>query len=146
LTIFESGYKKIVLSCKVALLSITACGMGITLTEASHVVFAEYYWVPGQLMQAEDRAHRIGQKNAVTVEYMTAEGTVDPYVFRMINRKAKECTAVMDGVGKTLNVDTTADINDTKTYGEAANPNEGDNRSEPSAKRQRTEPPINGDS
>lgn len=60
---------------------------GLTLTAASHVVFAELYWNPGHMKQAEDRAHRIGQTASVNVHYLIAKGTFDTVMWAMLNRK-----------------------------------------------------------
>jgi hypothetical protein len=38
-------------SVHVALLSITACNMGLNLTSAAIAVFAELHWVPGTVFQ-----------------------------------------------------------------------------------------------
>ncbi|XP_072572700.1 SWI/SNF-related matrix-associated actin-dependent regulator of chromatin subfamily A-like protein 1 [Paramormyrops kingsleyae] len=71
----------------VAVLSITAANMGITLHSASLVLFAELFWNPGVLIQAEDRVHRIGQTSSVDVHYLVAKGTADDYLWPMIQEK-----------------------------------------------------------
>ncbi|ORM40042.1 DNA annealing helicase and endonuclease ZRANB3 [Babesia sp. Xinjiang] len=83
---------------KVALLSITACGVGLNLTASSTVVFAELHWVPGQMIQAEDRAHRMGTKHRViNVYYLIAENSVDETMWRTVNRKWEAVTATLNG-------------------------------------------------
>ncbi|XP_030344528.1 SWI/SNF-related matrix-associated actin-dependent regulator of chromatin subfamily A-like protein 1 isoform X1 [Strigops habroptila] len=73
----------------VAVLSLTAANMGLTLSAADLVVFAELFWNPGVLIQAEDRAHRIGQTSSVNVHYLVAKGTADDYLWPMIEEKIK---------------------------------------------------------
>ncbi|XP_050420767.1 SWI/SNF-related matrix-associated actin-dependent regulator of chromatin subfamily A-like protein 1 [Adelges cooleyi] len=72
---------------RVAVLSICAANSGITLTAANLVVFAELFWNPGILTQAEDRAHRIGQAETVTIQYLLAKGTADDHLWPLIQSK-----------------------------------------------------------
>uniref|UniRef100_A0A8D0DET9 SWI/SNF-related matrix-associated actin-dependent regulator of chromatin subfamily A-like protein 1 n=1 Tax=Sander lucioperca TaxID=283035 RepID=A0A8D0DET9_SANLU len=65
----------------VAVLSITAANMGLTLHSADLVVFAELFWNPGILVQAEDRVHRIGQTSNVNIHYLVAKGTADDHLW-----------------------------------------------------------------
>ena len=83
---------------KVALLSITAASTGLTLTASSLVIFAELFWNPGTLIQAEDRAHRIGQKDSVVVHYLLGKGTFDDVMWPILVKKMKTLQAV--GLGK----------------------------------------------
>ncbi|XP_004641407.1 SWI/SNF-related matrix-associated actin-dependent regulator of chromatin subfamily A-like protein 1 [Octodon degus] len=73
----------------VAVLSITAANMGLTFSSADLVVFAELFWNPGVLIQAEDRVHRIGQTNSVGIHYLVARGTADDYLWPLIQEKIK---------------------------------------------------------
>ncbi|XP_033099293.1 SWI/SNF-related matrix-associated actin-dependent regulator of chromatin subfamily A-like protein 1 [Anneissia japonica] len=75
--------------CVAAVLSITAANSGLTLTAASLVIFAELFWNPGILMQAEDRVHRIGQKECVMIRYLVAKNTADDYIWPLIQEKLK---------------------------------------------------------
>uniref|UniRef100_A0A3B4ZBX5 SWI/SNF-related matrix-associated actin-dependent regulator of chromatin subfamily A-like protein 1 n=1 Tax=Stegastes partitus TaxID=144197 RepID=A0A3B4ZBX5_9TELE len=71
----------------VAVLSITAANMGLTLHAADLVIFAELFWNPGVLIQAEDRVHRIGQTSNVNIHYLVAKGTADDHLWPMIQEK-----------------------------------------------------------
>ncbi|XP_031707979.1 DNA annealing helicase and endonuclease ZRANB3 isoform X2 [Anarrhichthys ocellatus] len=82
---------------RVAILSIQAAGQGLTFTAASHVVFAELYWNPGHIKQAEDRAHRIGQTASVNVHYLIAKGTFDTVMWAMLNRKETVTGSTLNG-------------------------------------------------
>ncbi len=57
------------------------------LQAASMVVFAEYSWTPGTLVQAEDRVHRIGQANSVNVYYLHAKGSIDDIIWQTLEHK-----------------------------------------------------------
>jgi len=91
-------------STRVAVLGITACGQGLTLTAAHTVVFAELYWVPGQMLQAEDRVHRIGQQEMVDVHYCIAPGSLDEIMYNSLNRKSKDTSAITDGLARDMNI------------------------------------------
>lgn len=67
--------------------TIAAGGVGITLTTAQTSVFVDRAWSPSANRQAEDRLHRIGQKNAVQIIDLVARDTVDLGRIQKINLK-----------------------------------------------------------
>jgi SWI/SNF-related matrix-associated actin-dependent regulator 1 of chromatin subfamily A len=83
---------------RVLYLSITAAGLGITLTAADTAVFVEYDWVPANLLQAEDRINRIGQKSEVTYyHYLTTKDAVERLILDKIFEKVALAEAVLGG-------------------------------------------------
>lgn len=69
--------------------NIQAAGVGITLTAATRVIFVEASWVPAENDQAADRAHRIGQKDTVFVQYYCFRNSLDRKVLLTNFRKRK---------------------------------------------------------
>ena len=89
---------------QVAILSIKAAGVGLTLTAASTVVFAELTWVPGDLIQAEDRAHRIGQQNAVNVSFLMVKNSIDEVIWNTIEQKLEQLGECLNGEQQKMQV------------------------------------------
>ena len=95
-------------TCLVAILSITACYTGITLTAASTVVFSELHMTPAVMIQAEDRAHRIGQEHeCVNIHYLYGPDTIDEVLFRMLNQKQNIFSNTLDNMVKNMEVKNT---------------------------------------
>ncbi|KAK3277461.1 hypothetical protein CYMTET_14533, partial [Cymbomonas tetramitiformis] len=88
---------------RVAVLSIKAAGTGLTLTAASTVIFGELSWTPGDIVQAEDRAHRIGQVNSVNIQYLHAKETIDDLIWGSVANKLDCLGQVLDGRSDGLN-------------------------------------------
>nr|XP_027193644.1 DNA annealing helicase and endonuclease ZRANB3-like [Dermatophagoides pteronyssinus] len=87
----------------VAILSVLACGTGLEFSVADSVVFAELYWVPGVLLQAEDRVHRIGSNHkTIKVYYMIAKNTIDIIVWKKLNKKWKSLSSGLNGLTETF--------------------------------------------
>jgi SNF2 family DNA or RNA helicase len=88
---FQSG------SVRVFLSTIKAGGVGITLTAASICIFLDRDWSPTKNRQAEDRLHRLGQKNAVLIIVLVARNTIDPTRNAKIEMKWTWLRQVLEG-------------------------------------------------
>lgn len=74
-------------NCKLIILNYKSGGTGLTLTAASRVAFIEFPWTFSDCEQAEDRAHRNGQKNNVNCYYYLGKDTIDKYMYDVIQTK-----------------------------------------------------------
>ncbi len=79
---------------------IQAAGVGVTLTASSHVVFCELDWVPGNVTQAEDRAHRIGQDQTVNVYHLVLDDSLDSRIASAIVYKQNTIDAALQEKSK----------------------------------------------
>ena len=77
--------------------NLVAAGVGVSLTAATQVLFVDYSFVPAEHLQAEDRPYRIGQTNAVTVTYLSALGTLDEEIERLLAQKLGVVSEAIEG-------------------------------------------------
>jgi len=89
---FQDSEGKWLIGC-----SLKSGGVGITLTQASDVLFIEQGWNPADMDQAVDRCHRIGQKNSVTGWVTICADTIDEDIVELIEQKRKMFESIVDG-------------------------------------------------
>lgn len=83
--------------CHVIIGTIGAMGTGLTLNRAGYVFFIDKAWNETDNQQAEDRAHRIGTKNNVTIISMVCKNTIDEKIESKLAAKANLFSNVVDG-------------------------------------------------
>jgi len=83
-------------TCRIFIGGIMAAGVGITLTASSHVIFGELDWVPGNITQMEDRAHRIGQTQTVLVQHLVLADSLDARMANILIQKQNVIDSALD--------------------------------------------------
>ncbi len=73
--------------CRIFLGTIQTAGEGITLTASSTVILTDRWWNEPTNMQAVDRLHRIGQRNAVQVIMPICLKSIDAVLDDILQRK-----------------------------------------------------------
>ena len=72
------------------------CGTGLTLTEASYMIFIDTPWTDAAFEQACDRIYRIGTTKPVTIYNLVTSDTIDERVLEIVNDKAALSDYVID--------------------------------------------------
>lgn len=95
--------------CKLIILNYKSGGTGLTLTASSRVGFIEFPWTYSDCEQAEDRAHRNGQKNAVNCYYFLGDKTIDEYMYKVIQTK-KDIANEVTGTATQIDEDVVSNV------------------------------------
>ncbi|KAJ4841441.1 hypothetical protein Tsubulata_009085 [Turnera subulata] len=82
---------------KIAIIGITAGGVGLDFSSARNVVFLELPQSPSLMLQAEDRAHRRGQTNAVNIYIFCAKDTIDEGHWQTLNKCLHRVSSTTNG-------------------------------------------------
>lgn len=100
------------------LLSTRAGGLGINLATADVVILYDSDWNPQADLQAEDRAHRIGQKKMVRVFRLITEHTVEEKIIERAEKKLLlDAVVIQEGRLASSNKISTSEMANIVTYG-----------------------------
>ena len=80
-------------------ISLKAGGTGLNLTAADIVIHYDPWWNVAVQNQATDRAHRIGQKNPVTVYKLIAKGTIEENILKLQEKKSRLAEQLLGSEG-----------------------------------------------
>ncbi len=80
-------------------ISLKAGGTGLNLTAADLVIHFDPWWNVAVQNQATDRAHRIGQKNPVTVYKLIAKGTIEENILKLQEKKSRLAEQLLGSEG-----------------------------------------------
>ena len=86
-------------------ISLKAGGTGINLTHANYVVHVDPWWNPAVEEQATARAHRMGQREPVTVYRLVSRGTIEEAILELHARKRDLASAILDGTSAAQGLD-----------------------------------------
>ena len=76
-------------SKKVFIGNIFSAGVGLTLVASDTVIFNSITFVPGDMLQAEDRIHRLNQDKDCTVYYQVFKDTYMEHMFDIVHGKSE---------------------------------------------------------
>ena len=82
---------------KVIIGTIGAIGTGLTLTAGTVEIFLDEPWNRANKEQAEDRCHRVGTKENVTIYTLVCKGTIDERINELVEKKGAMADALVDG-------------------------------------------------
>ena len=88
---FQSGKAKVIIG------TIGAMGTGITLTAGTVEIFLDEPWNRANKEQAEDRCHRVGTKQNVTIYTILCKDTIDERINELVEKKGKMADMLVDG-------------------------------------------------
>jgi SWI/SNF-related matrix-associated actin-dependent regulator 1 of chromatin subfamily A len=80
--------------------NVVAAGKGWSCKSADDGAFVEFPWTPDALAQASDRVHGIGRgtgNSRCHIHYLVGEGTIEEDLLKLIQRKQRILTQVLDG-------------------------------------------------
>lgn len=77
--------------------TIGAMGTGLTLTAATVEIFMDEPWTMAAKEQAEDRCHRVGTSENVTIYTLMCKGTIDERINELVMKKGAMANALVDG-------------------------------------------------
>lgn len=78
-------------------ISLKAGGTGLNLTAADIVIHYDPWWNLAVQNQATDRAHRIGQRNVVSVYKLIMKDTIEENIVKLQERKKELAEQVLSG-------------------------------------------------